>query len=71
MKTPNEYREMPSIHSGHFDNLVHETSDTRVWVSRMTIGDGAPENEQVTIEHLIGGRWQITRESRGNEWVDV
>ena len=41
---------LPTLHSGHFDNLKIETEDTRVWLSRMTIEDGMPYNNQVTEE---------------------
>ena len=47
-----ELEEMSTIHYGHFDNLKIETFDphTRVWQSRMTVEDGMPYNNQVTVE---------------------
>ncbi len=48
-----------------------ETKSKRVWLSRMTIEDGQPYNNQVTIEHLTDTpystkisfpRWEITEQ---------
>lgn len=41
---------MPTISSGHFANLKYEDDRVRVWLSRMTKEDGAPYNNQVSIE---------------------
>lgn len=71
MITPDEYRGMPTIHSGQYDNQVEDTGSMRVWVSRCGIADGMPENRQVTIERLRDGCWVTTHESRGNEWERV
>lgn len=30
-----------------------------VWLSRCTVADGEPYNNKVTVEKLIGGRWEI------------
>ena len=51
------YLALPVIQSGHFDNLVEEDSNTRVWVSRCerTV-DGLP---LVYIEKLMNGQWEI------------
>ena len=48
---------MPTLHSGHFDNLKRETATTRVWCSRMTVADGMPCDNQLTYERLINGAW--------------
>ena len=53
---------MPTIKSGHFDNLVYESETKRVWISRMTTQDGQPYDNQVTIEKLIDGKWSITEQ---------
>jgi len=50
---------MPVLKQGHFDNLVYESTTKRVWLSRMTIEDGMPFNNQVTIETLVQGKWEI------------
>ncbi|MEK6879073.1 MAG: hypothetical protein AABY22_05665 [Nanoarchaeota archaeon] len=44
---------LPTIHQGHFDNLKIETQSERIWLSRMTIEDGMPYNNQVTEEKLL------------------
>ncbi len=67
--SPNHYRELETIVSGHFDNMVEQTKERRVWVSRMTVEDGAPENKQVTIETVQRGVWTTLRVSSGDEWV--
>lgn len=50
-----DIRELPTIHSGHFDNLKLEWSTSRsqyrLWVSRMTIADGADKDHQIILEH--------------------
>lgn len=52
------YLSLPTIHSGHFDNLVSEDSITRVWVSR--VEEGKDSKPLVSIETLINGAWIVT-----------
>jgi hypothetical protein len=51
---------MPTISSGHFENLKAEGEvegvPTRWWLSRMTVEDG--ETNAIHVEQLIDGRWQ-------------
>ena len=58
--TKAELAKMPTISSGHFENLKAEgTVDgipTRWWLSRMTAEDG--ETKAVHVEQLIDGSWQ-------------
>ncbi len=54
-----ELENMETIESSQADDLKYEDDDTRVWLSRMTRADGAPYNNQVTIEKLVDGRWEI------------
>ena len=63
--TKEELKAMPTIHSGQYDNLKIDTGTTRVWLSRMTVADGMPYNNQVTIEKLIDGRWVTVEEYPG------
>lgn len=49
---------LPTISSGHFDDLKIEKGVTRVWLSRMTKEDGMPYNNQVTVERLVNGNWK-------------
>lgn len=53
-----ELPNQPTLHSGHFDNLKYEDEKFRIWLSRMTIADGAPYNNEVTVEGLKQGRWE-------------
>ena len=64
MQTPEieNWRTMPVIHQGQYDNLVLECLDcdnvpTKIWVSRLTTDDGAPHDEQVTCEKYRDGAW--------------
>jgi hypothetical protein len=62
-----ELEDMPTISQGQFDNLKVQTDDTRVWVSRMTVEDGMPYNNQVTVEKLEEGNWVVGDEYSGDE----
>lgn len=57
-----EIEKMETITSSHFDDLKFESAFIRVWLSRMTIEDGMPYNNQVTIEVLKNGRWETTKQ---------
>lgn len=63
--TKEELKAMPTIHSGQYDNLKIETPTMRVWLSRMTVADGMPYNNQVTVEKLIDGCWVTVEEYPG------
>ena len=58
---------MPTLHVGHFDNLkleLYEGGPIRVWLSRMTVDDGSPCNNQVTVEKFNNKtkRWETIDE---------
>ena len=53
-----ELEAMPTLEHGHFDNLKIETPTTRVWLSRMTKADGAPYENEVSVDHYRNGRWE-------------
>lgn len=48
-----------TIAQGQADDLKIETAQHRVWLSRMTIEDGMPYNNQVTVERFntVSGNW--------------
>ena len=58
--TKSELEAMPTISSGHFENLKVEGEvdgiPTRWWLTRMTVEDG--ETHAVHVEQLVDGRWQ-------------
>lgn len=56
-----ELNKLPTIEKGHTDDLkiVSENGKERVWLSRMTIEDGQPYNNQVTIEVYLRNKWII------------
>jgi hypothetical protein len=60
--TLRELQQMETIGQGHTDNLKIKTEDTKVWLSRMTVEDGMPYNNMVTIEKLIDGKWETIEE---------
>ena len=51
--------DLPTINDGQFDDLKIEEPDVRVWLSRMTVADGAPYDNQVTVEKLVNGAWTV------------
>lgn len=54
-------RSLPTLESGHMDDLKVRTSTEKIWLSRMAKEDGMPYDNQVTIERLQNGRWVETR----------
>jgi len=53
---------LETISQGQADDLKIEDGNTRVWLSRMTIEDGMPYNNQVAIEKLQDGCWSTIEE---------
>ena len=55
---------LPTLNQGHTDDLKLETATTRVWLSRLTIEDGKPYNNQVTVETYNSktGAWVTTEQ---------
>lgn len=49
---------MPTLDSGHFDNLKIDGPYTRVWLSHMTKADGMKYDNQVTVQRLKDGVWR-------------
>lgn len=47
-----ELEEMETIRESHEDNLKVDNGHIRIWLSRMTIEDGMPYNNMVTVEIL-------------------
>jgi len=60
--TLDELRAMPTLSQSQADNLKFDDGRTRVWLSRMKKADGAPYNNQVTVEVLHNGRWETSEE---------
>lgn len=61
---------MPSLESGHTDDLKYDDGRHRVWVSRMTLEDYGGDrrawlSDLVVIEELRGGRWARIDAERG------
>lgn len=59
MRTLAELQSMPTLAVGQTCNLKIDRGNRRVWLSRMTVADGAPYDDQVTVEILDRGRWVI------------
>ena len=60
--TLKQLEELETISQGQCDDLKIETENKRVWLSRMTVEDGKPYNNQVTIEKLQDGCWSTMEE---------
>lgn len=52
-----QLKRMRTIHVGQYDDLKYDNGTYRVWLSRARTEDGAPYNDQATVERLRGGRW--------------
>lgn len=57
--TLKQLQDLPVIREGHMDNLLVETSTRRVWLSRMTVEDGMPYNNEVVVEECVDGHWTL------------
>ena len=53
-----ELQGRPTLSQSHCEDLKVQTDDMRVWLSRMTVDDGAAYDNEVTIERLVDGRWR-------------
>lgn len=60
--TLEELEKTPTISSGYTDDLKIETNNHRVWLSRLTVDDGEPCNNKVTVEKLVSGYKSVSRE---------
>ncbi len=61
--TLKELEELKTISQGQADDLKIEDGNMRVCLSRMTIEDGMPYNNQVTVEKLDeNGSWNTIKE---------
>lgn len=54
--TLSQLETLPTIRQGHTDDLKIETPTLRVWLSRLTVEDGMPYNNQVTVEEYVESR---------------
>ena len=62
MYTLKELEILPTLAVGQADDLKIETENKRVWLSRMTVEDGMPYNNMVSIEKLQNGCWSTMEE---------
>lgn len=61
-QTPRRYdkqslAELLTIRSVHDADLKFESDTLRVWLSRMTIEDGAREDHAIEVDERINGEW--------------
>lgn len=64
-----ELKAMPNLGDSHYDDLKVDTgiadpNRIRIWLSRMSKEDGAPYDNQVTIEQWDGDKWVIVKQYR-------
>lgn len=57
--TIEELKSMKTISEGWVGDLKYEDDNYRVWLSRLTIEDGAEYNNQVIVEVYEDGEWVI------------
>lgn len=57
--TADEIRDLPTLSQGQSDNLKLDDGTTRVWLCRCGVEDGMPYDDQITVERLTAGRWEI------------
>jgi hypothetical protein len=62
-----ELRALPTLSVGQADDLKVDTDlprgmGIRVWISRLTVEDGMPYENGVTVEYRVGGRWYTVAE---------
>lgn len=57
-----DIEEQETIHSGQYENLKFDDGQIRVWQSRMTVADGMPYDNEITVEVLDDGCW-VTKHS--------
>lgn len=67
---PAALREYPTLHSGHFSNMIGEVLEdfgwyrdervtgARLYISRMTVRDGAPCDRCLEVEFRTKGAWK-------------
>src|SRR5438105_294280 len=55
-----DLHDLPTLSTGHFDNLKVDDGTYRVWLCRCGIDDGMPCDNLVTVERLQGGAWHET-----------
>ena len=60
-----QLRGWPTLATGQTCDLKLDTGQMRLWVSRCSVEDGEPYPDKVTVEHLVDGRWVVTREYAG------
>jgi hypothetical protein len=55
-----ELSALPTLSQGQADDLKIDTGTDRVWLSRMTVADGMPYDNQVTEEYFNQetGAWE-------------
>lgn len=58
--TLDELEAMPTLATGHFDDLKIKRGDVQVWISR----DDGQERNKVYVERLINGKWDEVRSYR-------
>lgn len=57
-----ELESMETRFAGHTDDMKYHDGTYQVWLSRMTVADGEPYNNKVTVERLEAGRWVLVDE---------
>lgn len=66
--TTDELNAMPTLSSGWCGDLKFDDGETRVWLYRVGLADGAPFENTVVIERLsYAGRWETSQTYNGDD----
>lgn len=55
--TLKEVKSLSTIQQGQYADLKYASLYVRIWLSRLTVEDGEPYNNKITIEYFIDGKW--------------
>jgi len=56
--TTAELEDTPTLSKGWCGDLKVDDGETRVWLYRVGLADGAPYENTVLVERLVDGRWE-------------
>lgn len=69
--TTAELESAPTLSQGWCGDLKVDDGETRVWLYRVGLADGAPFEHTVQVEHLRDGRWETAYFYNGDATEEV
>lgn len=61
---------LPTLSQGQADDLKVDLGHTRVWLSRITVGDGAQYDNEVTVEQYVLNDWTTVGTYQATDYTD-